>query len=106
MFLEITLELQPWTLRKLNYDLSIDKGYIISVEEVEKFLEMNTVNDTYLENLKSRMGIVEKKAPRVKKPVKKARCRVRMLSTAAYPDGRSLAFLRVDLATEPPTRKQ
>jgi hypothetical protein len=45
----------------------------IQEEEVEKFLENNTINDTYLENLKSRMGIVKKKAPRVKKPVAKAK---------------------------------
>jgi len=42
-------------------------GQGINEQQVEDYLKNNVVCDTYLNNLKVRMGVVEKKAPRVKK---------------------------------------
>jgi hypothetical protein len=43
----------------------------ISEEQIDKLLDEQNVSDFFIENIKSRLGIVDKKPERVKKPVNK-----------------------------------
>lgn len=42
----------------------------ITEDTIEKLLEEQNVNDFFIENIKVRLGIVEQKPERIRKPVK------------------------------------
>ena len=42
----------------------------ISEKQIEQLLDEQNVNDFYIENIKARLGIVDKKPERIRKPIK------------------------------------